>query len=76
MQHNPLDVILSLPKGWEVKLERPESIQEVLPEQVLSNHGLQIAVRRRDQPKITLHLLIAPYRPEPVFLEHPQERPL
>jgi hypothetical protein len=67
------NVLLTLPKRWEVNREDVQAVVEVCAEPVLP-HGLsQVSIRGSDHPYFDLYRARAPYPLEFPLLESPEE---
>src|SRR5262249_47922079 len=68
-----LNIVLPLAQGRNFELDSLQPIPELFAEAALPHHGLEILVRRCDNPYIDLHLLCRTNGGDAAILEHPEE---
>src|SRR2546422_7900626 len=67
------DVLASFPEGRQLDRDDVEAIEEILAQDVLLHGLLEIAVRRRDQADIDLHVLRFADAPDLSLLDRPEQ---
>ncbi len=67
------DVVLSVTQRRDLERDHVEPIVEVFAEAALTNHLLEVPVRRRDDPHVHLAVFGGAHREEHPLLEHAQE---
>src|SRR5215470_11704106 len=71
--HQQRNVLAPLPQRRDLNWEHVESIEKILAELMVPNHGSEIAVRRGNQPHVDLDRLRASESLEFLLLDRPQQ---